>query len=122
MIWIRAKPDDLRKFSRTAMKRDAVPIGKLTNFARIKSDGFRGIYDQLSVFAHPTSAGCLSGVKLVADDGTTTRQSRASFRSGDDLIIMCFWILELAEAAGALLINILIERAKSIPVPDETQS
>ena len=109
LIWIQAKPRDLLKFSHTALKRDAVPPGRLSNFARTQAVGFKGIYDQLSGFAHPTSVGSLSGVKSVADDGTTTWQSRASFRTDDDVILMCFWILELAEVASGLLIDIFTE-------------
>lgn len=109
LIWIQAKPRDLLKFSHTALKRDAVSIGRLTSFARTHSAGFKGIYDQLSGFAHPTSAGGLSGVKSVAEDGTTTWQSRASFRTDDDVIHMCLWILELAEVAGGLLVEIFTE-------------
>ena len=113
LIWIQAKPGDLPKFSHAAPKREAVPIGKLVNFARTQSDGFKGIYDQLSGFAHPTSAGGLSGVKSVAEDGTTTWQSRASFRTDDDVIHMCLWILELAEVAGGLLVEIFTELKRS---------
>ena len=113
LIWIQAKPRDLLKFSHTALKRDAISIGRLTSFARTQSDGFKGIYDQLSGFAHPTSAGGLSGVKSVAEDGTTTWQSRASFRTDDDVILMRFWILQLAEVAGGLLIEIFTELKRS---------
>ena len=97
----------------TTPKRDAISIGRLTNFARTQSAGFKGIYDQLSGFAHPTSAGGLSGVKSVAEDGTTAWQSRASFRTNDDVILMCFWILELAEVAGGLLIENFTELKRS---------
>ena len=113
LIWIQAKPRDLLKFSHTALKRHAVPPGRLSNFARTRSAGFQGIYDQLSGFAHPTSTGGLSGVKSVAEDGTTTWQSWASFRTDDDVILMCFWILELAEAAGGLLIENFTELQRS---------
>lgn len=113
LIWIHAKPRDLLRFSHTALKRDAISIGRLTNSARTQSVGFKGIYDQLSGFAHPTSAGGLSSVKSVAEDGTTTWQSRASFRTDDDVILMCFWILELAEVAGGLLIESFTELKRS---------
>ena len=113
LIWIQAKPRDLLKFSHRAPKREAISIGRLTNFARTLSAGFQGIYDQLSGFAHPTSTGGLSGVKSIAEDGTTTWQSRASFRADDDVILMCFWILELAEAAGGLLIENFTELKRS---------
>jgi len=113
LLWIQAKPRDLLNFSHTALKRDAISIGRLTSFARTQSAGFKGIYDQLSGFAHPTSAGGLSGVKSVAEDGTTTWQSQASFHADDDVILMCFWILELAEVAGGLLIEIFTELKRS---------
>jgi len=113
LIWLKAKPQDILKFSHTAPKRDAVPPGRLSNFARTQAVGFKGIYDQLSGFAHPTSTGSLSGVKSVAEDGTTAWQSRASFRTNDDVILMCFWILELAEVAGGLLVEIFTELKRS---------
>ena len=81
-----------------------IKIGKITNHAATRFDGFRGIYDQLSRFAHPQAKGLLASSRLTdAEDRTVEWSSAPHFKRTDDQLIAYAWAVELAEASRHLL-------------------
>jgi hypothetical protein len=81
-----------------------IPIGKITNHAAKRFVGFKGIYDQLSRFAHPHATGVLasSGIKDL-EETTMEWSSAPHFKTLQDQLIAYAWAIELAEASRHLL-------------------
>jgi hypothetical protein len=80
-------------------------IGKITNHAVKRFDGFKPIYDQLSDYAHPASRSMLNSFKIKSEDGHFEWRSAPAFRSEHELMIACGWVVELAEATARLLVD-----------------
>lgn len=59
----------------------AIPIGRITSHAVRRFEGFRGIYDQLSQFAHPQALGILAST-VVTDHGTLQWASGPTLQEG----------------------------------------
>lgn len=79
-----------------------IPIGKITNHAQTLLGGFKGIYDQLSQYAHPQARGLL-GFSSITDWQTVQWSSAPHFRSANDWLVAYAWIVELADATHLLL-------------------
>jgi hypothetical protein len=56
-----------------------VKIGPITNYAGKRFPGFKGIYDQLSKFAHPQAAGLLAS-SSISEDNTVIWGSAPHFQ------------------------------------------
>lgn len=81
-----------------------IPIGKITNHAAKRLVGFKGIYDQLSRFAHPHAKGLLASSRMKDLEETTVEWSSAPhFKILEDQLIAYAWAVELAEASRHLL-------------------
>jgi hypothetical protein len=79
-----------------------IQIGKITNHARTRLGGFKGIYEQLSQFAHPQARGLLASSTIT--EGRTVQWSSAPhFKSANDQLIAYAWVVELADATHHLL-------------------
>jgi hypothetical protein len=60
-----------------------VKIGTITNYADKRFEGFKGIYDQLSKFAHPQALGVLAS-SSITDDYTLRWSSAPHFKRPED--------------------------------------
>ncbi len=81
-----------------------VSIGKITNHARTRFGGFKGIYDQLSKYAHPQALSLLASSRVVK--GREVQWSSAPvFKSDHDAVIACAWVVELAKDTSYLLME-----------------
>lgn len=81
-----------------------VKIGKITNHAATRFDGFKGIYDQLSKFAHPQAKGILASTSITDEAvGKMEWSSAPHFKRPHDQLIAYGWAVELAGASRHLL-------------------
>lgn len=101
LCYLIERPAELRRVSMTADKPDRFSIGSLLRAAEKESEGFQGVYQQLSGFAHPSYLGVTVGMTL-SDEGHFGWQSQPSFKNENDALTAYLWLLELTEAAGAL--------------------
>jgi len=87
-----------------------VRIGSITNYAEesTRFGGFKGIYRQLSEFAHPGPKGMLVSSRI-AEDNAIAWNSIAPFRTERDRMCAYAWIVELAEASRHLLFELAVE-------------
>jgi hypothetical protein len=79
-----------------------VKIGTITNYADKRFEGFKGIYDQLSKFAHPQALGVLASASIT-DDYTLRWSSAPHFKRPEDQLTAYAWVVELAEGSRHLL-------------------
>ena len=79
-----------------------VKIGTITNYAAKRFPGFKGIYDQLSKFAHPQAAGLLAS-SSISEDNTVIWGKAPHFQKPEDQLTTYAWVVELAEASWHLL-------------------
>jgi hypothetical protein len=113
VLYVKDHPDQMRTHWLDANGRH-VPIGKMTRWASASNrfGGFRSIYDQLSGFAHPSPRSIISSHRLDADAGETdgtrrvTWRSAPSFKTDEDAMVACGWIVELATAQAHLLVEL----------------
>lgn len=101
LCWLVDKPADIERIYPEAPPERTIRIGQLTNYAENRLGGFRGVYAQLSKFAHPGAGTALSGWHA-GDENQVHWASAAAFKNDDDYKIACFWVVELAEANGHL--------------------
>ncbi|OHU42058.1 hypothetical protein BKG80_03715 [Mycobacteroides chelonae] len=83
----------------------SIAIGKITNHANQGSKrfgAFRGIYSQLSEYAHPTSRSLFASSKL-AGGAEFHWASIPAFEFESDVLTACGWIVELATSNANLL-------------------
>jgi hypothetical protein len=105
LIWISTKQGELRRLYPDAPVELKFSIGKLVAHAERDSAGFREIYEQLSRFAHPGSSTAFSGFRVTGQKPLAIFSSRPSFKNDDDFMLACVWLIELAEANGALWVK-----------------
>jgi hypothetical protein len=79
-----------------------VKIGAITNHAVTRLEGFKGIYGELSKFAHPQAEGLLAS-SSIGEDLKLSWRSAPHFKKPEDQITACAWEVELAEASRHLL-------------------
>jgi hypothetical protein len=102
ILYVKDHPDKLDSFWR----RDSryVRIGEITTYARERFGGFKGIYDQLSKYAHPAALSVVASSK-VFDGQMIHWESAPQFKSDSDAVIACAWVIELATATAHLLVE-----------------
>ena len=67
-------------------------IGKITNHARSRFNGFKGIYSELSKYAHPQALSLLASSQVV--EGREVHWSSApAFKSDRDAVLACAWVV-----------------------------
>jgi hypothetical protein len=103
ILYAKDKPERLKSF----WDRGSTPpisVGRITNYAEHSQrfGGFRGIYAQLSQFAHPQALGILAS-SSTDQDATVQWSSSPQFRRPDDKVVAYGWAIELAEATHHLL-------------------
>ena len=82
-------------------------IGKITNYANKRFPGFKGIYSQLSEYAHPGSLSMVASHRIAGEDSRTVEwRSAPSFHSDNDAEAACGWTVELATATAHLLVEL----------------
>lgn len=82
-----------------------LPVGRLTAHATQSSrfGGFKDVYSELSHYAHPGAKGFSASISI---NGNSFRWSGApAFRPGNDFLMACAWIVELAGANSHLIIE-----------------
>jgi hypothetical protein len=80
-------------------------VGKLTAHANRSQrfGGFKDIYSELSEYAHPLSKSITASMAI---NGNEFRwSSTPAFRPGNDFLMACAWIVELAEANARLIVE-----------------
>lgn len=103
VLYVTDKPQFLDRI----WKHDALPlpVGKVTDYAVRRLGGFKDIYNDLSQYAHPASKSVVAASHRLKDSRQVEWSSVPSFRSEDDAIVACGWIVELAEACSNLLVE-----------------
>jgi hypothetical protein len=82
-----------------------LPVGRLTAHATQSSrfGGFKDVYSELSHYAHPGAKGFAASIST---NGNKFRWSGTpAFRPGNDFLMACAWIVELAVANSHLIIE-----------------
>lgn len=99
ILYLRDHPTQLSSFWR---KPGGVAIGRITNHARTRFDGFPGIYNQLSQYAHPAPRSLMAS--MTADtNGLLHWASAPRFKSESDALVAYAWVVELTIATSHLL-------------------
>jgi hypothetical protein len=81
-----------------------VPVGKITSYAATRFGGFKESYSELSKYAHPMALSVLASSTV--EDGQLIRwQSAPQFKSDNDALAACAWVVELASATAHLLVE-----------------
>ena len=102
ILYVRDHPVQLNKFWQ--LESYGVPIGKITSYAETRFDGFKGIYSELSKYAHPAALSVLASSKGVGGQDIHWN-SAPQFKSDSDAVTACAWVVELARATAYLLIE-----------------
>jgi hypothetical protein len=103
ILYVKDHPAELEKFWRDT-NGPGVKIGKITNHAMSRFGGFKGIYSQLSKYAHPQASSLLASNRVV--EGRVIQWSSApAFKSDHDAVMACVWVVELAKATSHLLVE-----------------
>jgi hypothetical protein len=102
VLYLKDHPDQLAKFWK--LDSHGVKIATMTNYARERFGGFKGIYDQLSKYAHPAALSVLASSKVVGGEALSW-QSAPAFKSEADAVVACAWVVELAHASSHLLVE-----------------
>jgi hypothetical protein len=102
LVYLLNKPSEIERFYAGVPREMRLRIGKLTTNASSRLAGFKGVYEQLSGFAHPAGATALSGWHAPGDDLKVQWSSVPAFKNDDDFEMACVWLVELAEANAHL--------------------
>jgi hypothetical protein len=102
ILYLKDHPAQLDKFWQ--LDDHSVPVGKITNYAVERFAGFKGIYDQLSQYAHPAALSVLASSRVVGGQPIRWR-SAPQFKSDADAVFACAWVVELAHASSYLLVE-----------------
>jgi hypothetical protein len=98
LLWILDHPQDLSRLSSSARPDERFAIGRLISNAAKRARGFKGLYEQLSEFSHPVATGFHQPWRVVPDEERTLQWSSVpSFKTTEDKIWACFWLVELTE-------------------------
>ncbi|MCA2302727.1 hypothetical protein JF770_04085 [Mycobacterium intracellulare] len=82
-----------------------LPVGKLTAYANQspRFGAFKDVYSELSQYAHPGAKGFSASMSL---SGNNFRWSGTpAFRLGNDFLMACAWIVELAGANSHFIVE-----------------
>jgi hypothetical protein len=105
ILYLKDRPTTLDQFWRP--ETGGVSIGKITNYAKKRFDGFKPIYSELSEYAHPGALSMLASHRVTGEDSQTVEwRSAPSFHSDNDAKIACGWTVELATATAHLLVEL----------------
>jgi hypothetical protein len=101
ILYLKDHPAELDRFSRDTHRQD-VPIGEIINYATTRFRGFKGIYSELSKYAHPHALSLLASSRVI--EGRSVQWSSVPrFKSDYDAIMASVWVVELADATSHLL-------------------
>lgn len=95
-----------------------VKIGAITNYAQSsgRMANFREIYNQLSKFAHPSSAAHFASMRA-GEDGSFTWQSAPRFKRDEERLIAYAWCVEFARAFNVFSFEFAVARGMGRFVP-----
>jgi hypothetical protein len=82
-----------------------IAVGKLTAHANKspRISGFKVIYSELSHYAHPGSKSI--SASMAVNDNKFQWSGTPAFRPGNDFLMACAWIVELARANSDLIVE-----------------
>lgn len=88
-----------------------VKIGAITNYAQSsgRMANFREIYNQLSKYAHPSSAAHFASMR-VGEDRSFSWQSAPRFKRDEERLIAYAWCVEFARATNVFAFEFAIAR------------
>jgi hypothetical protein len=109
ILYVKDHPTQLDKFWRE-LRGPGVQIGRITNHAVSRFPGFKGIYGDLSRYAHPQALSMLASNQVVGDREVQWRSAPA-FKSDHEAVIACAWVVELAQSTAQLLVEFAREFA-----------
>ena len=80
-------------------------IGKITSYANgsKRFGAFQLVYSQLSEYAHPLSKSITASASM--DDEKFRWSGTPAFRPGNDFLMACVWLIELAGANADLIVE-----------------
>ncbi|WP_207549107.1 hypothetical protein [Mycolicibacterium peregrinum] len=83
----------------------AMAIGKITSYANRSErfGAFQLVYSQLSEYAHPLSKSITASASM--DDEKFRWWGTPAFRPGNDFLMACVWLIELAGANADLIVD-----------------
>jgi hypothetical protein len=101
ILYVKDHPTELERLWRDT-RGPGVPIDEITDHAMSRFGGFRGIYSELTKYAHPHALSLLASSRAV--EGRLVQWSSApTFKSDHDAVMACVWTVELAEATAHVL-------------------
>lgn len=101
ILYVKDHPAELNRFWRDIHHLD-VPIDEITSYAMTRFRGFKGIYSELSKYAHPHALSLLASTRVI--EGRIVQWSSVPrFKSDYDAIMAWVWVVELADATSHLL-------------------
>ena len=101
ILYVKDHPAEFNRFWRDTHRQD-VPIDEIINYAMTRFRGFKGIYSELSKYAHPHALSLLASSRVI--EGRIVQWSSVPrFKSDHDAVVACVWVVELAEATSHLL-------------------
>lgn len=101
LVRILDNPTDFRRLYPGAARESKLRIGQITGAASTRFGEFKNIYDQLSKHAHPDPATAFAG--WAGGEGDELSWSSVPhFKTEDDAMMACVWLIELAQANGQL--------------------
>jgi predicted RNase H-like HicB family nuclease len=101
ILYVKDHPAELDRFWRDTHGQD-VSMDEIINYAMTRFRGFKGIYSELSKYAHPHALSLLASSRVI--EGRIVQWSSVpSFKSDHDAIMASVWVVELAGATSHLL-------------------
>jgi hypothetical protein len=101
ILYVKDHPAELDKFWRHT-RGSGVSVDKIIDHALSRFRGFKGIYSELSKYAHSHALSLLASSQVV-ESGRLRWSSVPIFKSDHDAMMACVWTVELAEATSHLL-------------------
>jgi hypothetical protein len=101
ILYVKDHPSQLERFWRDT-RGPGVLIDEIINYAMNRFRGFRGIYSELTKYAHPHALSLLASSRVI--EGRLVQWSSApAFKSDHDAVMAYVWVVELADATSHLL-------------------
>ena len=101
ILYLKDHPAQLDRFWRD-IRGAGVPIDEITDYAMNRFRGFRGIYLELTKYAHPHALSLFASSRVI--EGRLVEWSSVpTFKSDHDAVMACVWVVELADATSHLL-------------------
>lgn len=102
LVYLREKPSEIRRISPLASQSDRLKVGKVVALATKHYEGFQGLYDRLSSYAHPESSALLSGFQSSGVGGEFQWATAPRWKDPQQgPRWACLWLIEITEMHSA---------------------